>query len=84
MRNVALLLVTTMLTSCSLAPDFAMPSVSPPANYKQNNTEKPSDTTQWKEAVPLAHEDRGQWWKIFGDEALNHLQKQAIETNPSL
>lgn len=78
-----LLFATSMLAGCSLAPDFKMPSMALPESYKE--TANPEEVKgEWKPAVSLEKQDRGQWWKLFGDEQLNALEQQAADANQSL
>ncbi|MDX1975243.1 MAG: efflux transporter outer membrane subunit [Rickettsiales bacterium] len=78
--------VTTMLTSCSLAPDFVAPDMKVPEQFKEvaPQVDILQEQGRWKALEPLAQEDRGQWWKIFQDSTLDDLQKQAAEANPNL
>lgn len=82
-KLITALLATSILTACSLAPDFAVPDMALPKEFKEQAI-KEQDLGDWKPAVSLEKEDRGQWWKIFGDDALNDLEKQAIAENNSL
>jgi len=81
-------LITTSLTGCSLAPDFKLPELNLPASFKEQPAQAApaieEEKGNWKLAEPMEKADRGQWWKIFGDEQLNELQKQALEANQSL
>lgn len=42
------------------------------------------EKADWKIAEPSDEKDRGEWWKIFDDEKLNALEKQATDANQSL
>lgn len=77
------LAATSALSACSLAPDFVMPKTDVPAAYKEEADAK-EKKGEWKEAASLEKTDRGQWWRIFGDEKLNELEKQAADANQSL
>src|SRR5690242_3205587 len=79
--NKALLITTTLLAACSLAPSFNVPETKTPAAFKEAMSERKGE---WKEAKPLEAADRGQWWKIFGDDQLSALIAEAKEANPSL
>lgn len=85
MRNsLPLLLISTALTACSLAPDYVPPQVAFPATYK---SEKPADAEHkgtWLPLAPMEKADRGQWWKIFGDSELDALEAEAITANHNL
>jgi multidrug efflux system outer membrane protein len=80
-----MLAATTMLTSCSLSPDFQRPEVQTSEHFKEE-APIPDDASQgkWKPAVSLEKEKRGEWWAIFEDTMLNDLEKQAIDANQSL
>ena len=89
MTSLIFLITTSLLNGCSLAPDFAVPDMALPPTFKAAEKDPmlanaTQDLSDWKPAVSLEKEDRGQWWKIFGDDALNDLEKQAITENNSL
>ncbi|MGE0755099.1 MAG: efflux transporter outer membrane subunit [Alphaproteobacteria bacterium] len=75
------LAVTTLLYGCDLSPDFDIPAIQTPDAYKSDEEVAPE---VWQDAMPYSQVDRGEWWKIFGDEILNNLQKQAADNSPSL
>jgi outer membrane protein, multidrug efflux system len=85
-RPLRYLLVTTLLGGCSLAPDFALPEMPLPASFKEQPSGAQIKTPQgqWAEAALLEKSERGQWWKIFGDDRLNELQIEAAAANQSL
>jgi NodT family efflux transporter outer membrane factor (OMF) lipoprotein len=70
--------VTVVLTSCTVGPKYARPSV-PSA---------PTDTFKeidgWKTAHPSDQLQRGAWWEIFGDPQLNALENQLTVSNQDL
>ena len=70
-----------LLAGCSLAPDFAAPDVKVPEAYREAAQ---AEAGNWKQAEPLVEKDRGQWWKVFGDDTLNALEEKAQSANPSL
>lgn len=89
MNKYPLLAITALAAGCSMAPDFILPEMHVPETFKEQRVsqtpqEMPPVAGIWKEAVPLEQDDRGQWWKIFGDEALNALEAQATGSNQSL
>ena len=66
-RSVIKILISVLLlSSCSRGPDYVVPNITLPNNFKEMSD-------QWKLATPLDEIDRGEWWKIFGDEGLNDL-----------
>ncbi len=79
------LLSLILLCGCSLAPDFKPPLIVLPSSFKEEKTDiETKKEGVWREAKPLEAVDRGEWWKIFGDPALDALEKQAETANPSL
>lgn len=83
--------VSGAISGCDLSPDFKNPEMNLPQSYKEQPAADAAkaDTLaeekgSWKKAEPMEAEDRGQWWKTFGDEELNALEQQALDANPSL
>jgi hypothetical protein len=66
------LLVTTMLAGCSLAPDFKMPEISMPQQYKESPPAQAQqklpeqERGRWKKAEDLESAQRGEWWNFRG------------------
>ncbi len=87
-KTAAIVLISTSLSACSLAPDFKLPDIKIPDNYKEQPADKNAseklESANWKTAEKLDKNDRGEWWKIFGDEKLNDMEKEANENNQSL
>jgi len=79
-ESLSMLTLGLILSSCSLAPDFMVPETAVPEAYKEDAELK----GKWKEVAPLEQADRGQWWKIFGDEKLDALEAEALAANQSL
>lgn len=81
-----LLLVTTAISACSLAPDFKTPKADVPTFFKETSSHKGTevDDIVWKLAAPISGKDHSKWWEIFGDEQLNAFEQQAIDANQSL
>ena len=61
----------------TLGPDYRKPTNSVPSAYKAAEF-----TGTWKEGKPLDGVPRGNWWRVFGDEALNRLEERAEQSNP--
>jgi NodT family efflux transporter outer membrane factor (OMF) lipoprotein len=70
------LLIAMILQGCSLAPTYHPPSVPLPDHYKEQ-------TGGWHPAQPAAALD-AQWWKLFDDQQLDHLQQRLLKANPDL
>jgi outer membrane protein, multidrug efflux system len=62
-------------TGCMVGPDYKRPVTEAPENYKSGSHGR------WKEGRPLDHQAKGNWWKVFGDDALNGLQNRAAGAN---
>ncbi len=71
----ALSLVAGPLT---VGPDYKRPVTEAPAQYKAD------EFGQWKEAQPLDHQPKGNWWEVFGDPQLNSLETLAVNSNQEL
>lgn len=75
----SILMITTALGGCSLAPDLKVPETPNVAAYHE--AEALSEKGSWKLGEPIAHLPRDGWWKIFKDPVLDDLQKQAANSN---
>lgn len=64
--------------ACSVGPQYKKPSVEVPAGFKEQPPEG------WKTAQPKDTAQRGAWWEIFGDLALNALEEQVSVSNQTL
>lgn len=71
------LLGLTILSACSLSPDYQHPSINVPASYKEGFDE-------WRQATPQDEIDRGAWWLIYKDPVLDDLEKQVALSNQNL
>jgi multidrug efflux system outer membrane protein len=79
----ALLLVTFVAFSASagvltVGPDYKRPTNSQPSSYKA------TELGSWKEGQPLENVPKGNWWEVFQDPELNHLETFALESNQEL
>jgi NodT family efflux transporter outer membrane factor (OMF) lipoprotein len=71
-----LALLCTLMTACVHSPDTMAPPVTLPEGFKEDAI--------WKVARPAAHQERGEWWRIFGDSDLNGIMEQVSHSNQSL
>ncbi|TAK78203.1 MAG: efflux transporter outer membrane subunit [Gammaproteobacteria bacterium] len=79
-KNVLLISFTVFLiTSCEVGPDYVRPTVTTPVAFKEAKGNK-----DWKVAAPCDDKDRGEWWKIFHDPELNHLEDQLNHSNQTI
>lgn len=66
----------TLLTGCTVGPNYVRPTVVTPATYKE--------VDGWRMAQPKDDLSRGAWWEIFGDPQLNALEAQVDISNQNL
>lgn len=62
----------------TVGPDYRPPTNSSPAVYKAEAL------GSWKQGRPLDKLPKGNWWVVFGDEALNQLEEQSTRQNQNL
>jgi NodT family efflux transporter outer membrane factor (OMF) lipoprotein len=76
-RLAATLCTILALCACSFAPAYKIPDSEPPTTvYKESG--------DWKAAQPADSQDRGPWWTIFQDPALDVLEAQLADANQDL
>ena len=64
-----------LLAACTVGPDYQRPPAPVPASYKQDG---------WKAAEPKDAVNRGEWWAVYDDPALDGLEKQIEISNQTL
>jgi outer membrane protein, multidrug efflux system len=69
------------LAACSLAPELPDPKVTIPPAYKETSAQISGD---WQLAKPADDVERGAWWAVFRDPALDVLLVRATAENQSL
>jgi multidrug efflux system outer membrane protein len=74
--TVAIIAGITLLTGCSVGPDYVQPSVPQASAYKE--------TGPWKKAEPRDDISKGNWYTVFHDPKLNELEAQAQTSNQTL
>ena len=72
----AALSCAVILGGCTVGPNYKKPDATVPAKWE---VEQP-----WRESAPKDTFDKGEWWKVFNDEALNTFETQAIAENQTL
>ncbi len=75
--------VLLMLAGCSVGPRYQRPPVDTPAAFKEASL-SPQEARHWKNAQPSDDIERGRWWAVFGDKALDALEEQAMAANQDL
>lgn len=78
----ALVALSTLLAGCSLAPNYAPPTVELPEAFR--TAFDPAGDARWKLATPGDALPRGTWWTIFDDPTLDALQADALAANQEL
>jgi multidrug efflux system outer membrane protein len=73
-------LVLATVAFAAVGPDYHRPEVAAPAAYR----DAPADPGTWKTAAPADGLPRGDWWKIYGDAALDGLEARALSANQDL
>jgi NodT family efflux transporter outer membrane factor (OMF) lipoprotein len=67
------------LGACSFAPVYKAPESVPAADaYKEK------ETGGWKQAEPLDHQSRGEWWSVFQDPQLDVMEVKTGDANQEL
>jgi multidrug efflux system outer membrane protein len=69
-------LVVLLTAGCGMAPDYEVPKVDMPADFKVKGP--------WKVAAPADGAEKGEWWRMFADAELNRLQTVLAAENPTL
>lgn len=76
MKSPWLTLIACLLASCTTGSDYEVPVLDMPAQYKSNG--------QWQSTRPMAHADRGNWWKVFKDSQLSELMNELNANNQDI
>ena len=79
-----LVLLLVALEGCTVGPKYVRPSVPATAAYKEQVPASFQPSEQWQPAQPADRTGRGEWWEIFGDPELNHLEEQIAASNQTL
>ncbi len=67
----------SLLAGCTVGPNYRLPTSAPPTS-SYASLPPPGD---WKPAVPADAAARGEWWRVFGDPALDALQDRLTSGN---
>jgi len=67
------------LSGCMVGPDYHRPEA--PKGTQQTYKEAPPG---WKFATPRDAQSKGDWWSIFHDAQLDHLEKQCLTANQTI
>src|ERR1700761_2351431 len=67
----------SLLCACSFAPPYHVPTSAPALDQFK-------ETADWKLAQPSDRVSKGEWWAIYGDDALDSLETRATQANQTL
>ncbi len=76
--NLLLILIGTLVNSCTVGPDYNKISFEFPGNFKETTNEN------WKKAEPNDENNKGKWWEIFHDPILNNYEEQLEISNQTI
>ncbi|MBV8156661.1 MAG: efflux transporter outer membrane subunit, partial [Dyella sp.] len=72
-----------VLAGCSLAPTYKVPESASASTFKEAEAAA-AEGAQWKTATPAEGQQRGEWWRVFGDADLDRLIESANAYNQDL
>ena len=78
-RCAAAVLLALALAGCAIGPTYEQPSTATPSAWKEAPTAE-----GWLPAAPADALDRGEWWKLFGDPALDELAARVQISNQNI
>ncbi|WP_042887637.1 efflux transporter outer membrane subunit [Cupriavidus necator] len=81
--KLATLAAALVLAGCSLAPTYKVPETATAPAFKEAEAAV-TEGAQWKTATPAEGQQRGEWWKVFGDADLDRLIEAAGTYNQDL
>ena len=71
-----LLTCASILSACTVGPNYSQPSAPVPAAFKERQG--------WHIAKPIDTLDRGAWWRVFNDPKLDELMPQVAISNQNV
>lgn len=74
------LLITMLLSACTVGPVYHKPPVPVPAAYKEIG----GSVVAWHPAKPQDTLPRGKWWELYHDQALNALEEKLNVSNQNI
>lgn len=76
LRTLTLPLVCAAVAGCAVGPNYSRPSAPLSSAFKE--------AKGWTPATPADVLDRGDWWTLFGDPALNGLEQRVAVSNQNV
>jgi NodT family efflux transporter outer membrane factor (OMF) lipoprotein len=85
-RRLAFLAPVLFLTGCVVGPNYKRPAaiVAPPNNPLPPDTFKEAQAAGLQPANPSDASQKGKWWEIYNDQALNALEDQVSINNQNV
>jgi NodT family efflux transporter outer membrane factor (OMF) lipoprotein len=82
----ALLIAVVFLAGCRVGPNYKTPTAPAPAAFKEMPPVnfKEAEAAGWKQAQPGDAYEKGKWWELYQDPALNALEEQVAITNQNV
>ena len=77
--GVLALLVCLGLGGCKVGPNYRVPSVPTPPEYSAGGR-----NGNWAPATPADTSNRGEWWTVYNDPALNDLEQRCATANQNI
>jgi NodT family efflux transporter outer membrane factor (OMF) lipoprotein len=68
--------VAALLSACSLAPEYEVPTAPTATQFKESGN--------WTRATPEDALPKGSWWQVFNDQRLDALEQKLDASNPTL
>lgn len=86
LKGVALPLLSLLLSSCLVGPNYVRPKVVGMPEFKEAKGQMVAGphAKDWQPIKPQDEMDRGEWWKIFNDPLLNDLEEQLNHFNQNI
>lgn len=98
LRGVAITVSCAALSACAVGPDYQRPQMDVGDGYRQSQYAAPAGTVQaqgmsadtaaqaegWTRAQPSDTEQRGQWWRLYGNPVLDGLMDQLNASNQTI
>ena len=74
------------LGSCAVGPQYSRPAVVTPPAFKEALPPGATDAdlAAWKQSAPGDAYEKGRWWELYGDPALNALEEQVGVSNQNV
>lgn len=73
-----------LVSACNPAPHYSRPTTPAPPSYKEAPPDQYKEVTGWKIAEPGDDKIRANWWEMYHDPNLNHLEEQVQISNQTI